>query len=466
MLKLLLAICARSHSLTVTNTAVVCEASASCSSTIVVELRFSIDASDADVVKTFGVVEAADQRGSPVRLLKPVDIALHKARARVTSKLQFLGRVSQRVTENVTFSTSFCNPDGTPAACEDSPGQCCNCNPGSPAEARSNCAGGAVKSTTHCFRSSKELWDVFEVRSVAPAVEVDIRAELPTSNAPPRAVNATVSIEAPVVAEEQLTVRLKSDARLSPASVALNGTLVVVPTLSSFFPLDSQEPNLVSADDDWLALPPGMVDLGGACDRVGVTSSAFNAQPNFCLLPHTSCLSNQIEELVESDKLASAKLFLLSRFGRAHSITAQSSKVSLHRLLDRSFNLTVTVTFPAASVPLEADDIAGVIESVSSTHATSVDVQVSNPVDVAGRFSVEMSCEHAAVQKPVQQVRIGAQARQVAAFWVFALGSAPVDTSCTATLRTAVGRVVHQSVATVRVAPIASAMQGLASSSL
>mmetsp|Transcript_2206 Transcript_2206/g.5616 ORF Transcript_2206/g.5616 Transcript_2206/m.5616 type:complete len:714 (+) Transcript_2206:43-2184(+) len=210
----------------------------------------------------------------------------------------------------------------------DSEGFCCSCDAGdvisgTPTRANLDCNIFALSESAHCLAWDSLWYSIFDVDRPQVFYDITVTIARPVD---PEASWETVTYteeqlqlnhQQPVAATSggQLRVELVGDLATAVEPHRFDSDYLAIPSR----PSDHPRVNLLRPLEHAMLIEKSLFDLSGvACDKIGVSYTAFKHQANGCDRPPNSCLANQLDDLhaEDTDRLAagSASRYLVSGF--------------------------------------------------------------------------------------------------------------------------------------------------------
>ena len=281
--------------------------------------------------------------GSDTRVLQePLEIAITKSPVWSVYPLTYLKSFNAKPNEIVLLTTNCRDGayqsdatcgwfnDAAGAHVMDSQGFCCPCDAqstwqqsvlgGATDRSRgqvncnlfsSNLFLNGLPASASCLRMSDKWYAAYTLGDASYeftlAVTITKAAANATGGAPPPPLSALREV---LSLSPISVVALNAGSTVAAELLGDLGGFVETPVLSSKLLFIPRPGNSSAVTDDvgsWPLLDRSAVSLDGSgCDKPGVMFSGFRNQPNRCGVPAGSCLSNQLQDIVDADAVAMA----------------------------------------------------------------------------------------------------------------------------------------------------------------
>lgn len=393
-------------------------------------------------------------------LESPLSLNVAKSQVKVMYRLKYLQSFPSQVFEKVINSVwPFCSEglftgdelevDSTCGYAKDendnpipnSQGFCCSCPISTlltgirTKTTRGDCGFFSTSETAHCLRFSNTTYAGYSIEGYSYHYEItlDMKYKLASSSSYEEK-SQVISVEKRTATNDFMTARIVGDyLPLTPPPELTNKILLL--------PSAQVEENISS---NWLLVDRNMVTLDGSeCNKIGTSYSAFQNQSNKCGVEAGTCLSNQIDDILnqESNRQSAgvATRHLLKGFGDFTRINEEGDNIHLEMNYKEIFTTHVAIEIKAdgltfitqlgkASIEsLEINDF----EALKSTG--KLKAEIKNKGQNNANFQVRLDCSE--FIQPVLEKSLSLKATE-AQLVVFELYSTnPEDQSNTCTLK-------------------------------
>ncbi|KAM9971542.1 hypothetical protein ACTFIW_011523 [Dictyostelium discoideum] len=328
----------------------------------------------------FQINEIKDENGKIKTLVMPISISFKKSETFINYPLVYLQNVAYQPKETVIYKTDYlvtsgCKDSPSDHTCpgatdingeliRDSQGFCCSCSMsdyiGADQNSRANLGCsllGSQSSSAHCLSFSPMKYDVYNIAKTQ--VEYKITATLTYSyNQNPITQDIILSNSNPMGMDSfsQAIIRIVGDFQSSTQINQFTDKKVVFPY---------NQPNSINTA---MLLDQNFFDLSGlTCNKIGVSYSAFQNQPNKCAALFGSCLQNQISDYYNADVtlISNGKKgnYIASQFGTKVQVAGDQNSRSLKNRFDESHRTMLTITLKADSLQYRVNISPGKIIS-------------------------------------------------------------------------------------------------------
>ncbi|KAM9951821.1 hypothetical protein ACTFIT_002506 [Dictyostelium discoideum] len=281
----------------------------------------------------------------------PISISFKKSEIFINYPLVYLQNVAYQPKETVIYKTDYLVTSG----CKDTPSDH-TCPGATEINANLGCSLlGSQSSSAHCLSFSPMKYDVYNIAKTQ--VEYKITATLTYSyNQNPITQDIILSNSNPMGMDSfsQAMIRIVGDFQSSTQINQFTDKKVVFPY---------NQPNSINTA---MLLDQNFFDLSGlTCNKIGVSYSAFQNQPNKCAALFGSCLQNQIADYYNADVtlISNGKKgnYIASQFGT--KVAGDQNSRSLKIRFDESHRTMLTITLKADSLQYRVDISPGKIIS-------------------------------------------------------------------------------------------------------
>ena len=369
---------------------------------------------------SFNVSKFEDQNGREVSLDSPLVVSLMKSNVEVSYNTLYRQDVNTNPVEKVIDSNYFSCSEGlylgslqlSSSTCTlardsrgnvipNSQGYCCSCpiltylagvRPAG--TTRNDCGFLSNSMSASCLSFPNQWHSLYEVTNYQYNYFITAQMRIRTKTGGEQTSDMVISNSQKSASNGIFQVSIVGDFNPSNPPPNLSDKYLLRPRI----PVSETTPS-----QNWLLVDKNMVTLDGSeCNKIGISYSAFQDQPNKCQRPAGSCTGNQISQLIDSDnKRRAAGMqpnYQLDRYGQFSSVSSPNGSFKLNYLLNSDMPTMVSLVINSTDMVYTLNVATGnisqtkIVEFEGMTTYGQLNVTVMSTSSLTAIFELALNC--------------------------------------------------------------------------